>query len=183
MSHLYWYHFKTKQNYNTFTVPCEKSKIISFVSSKLKNVVFPPWSRFTVKLIGLLLLVQHQVLVVYLNLLLSTYNNFWNRDNLVNNQFCNYLVDQLQSYKCYNMFLNYFLLVNWKSSIHRSKNYNPSLLLVKDNISCNLVDKYYFQMVKQKDYLLFENLHQQSNLSIGFAPVLLLLIDIYSSEL
>ena len=37
--------------YNTFTVPCEKSKTVSFASSIMKNVVFPGQSRFPVKLI------------------------------------------------------------------------------------------------------------------------------------
>ena len=38
--------------HNTFIVPCEKSKIVSFASSMMKNtVVFPGWFRFAVKLI------------------------------------------------------------------------------------------------------------------------------------
>ena len=36
----------------TFTVPCEKSKTVSFASSIMKNiVVFPTLSKFAVKLI------------------------------------------------------------------------------------------------------------------------------------
>ena len=52
--HVILYHFISKQNKftNTFTVPCEKSKIVSFVSSIMKNiVVFPSRSEFPVKLI------------------------------------------------------------------------------------------------------------------------------------
>ena len=38
--------------HNTFTVPCEKSKIVSFASSIIKNIaMFPSRSRFVVKLI------------------------------------------------------------------------------------------------------------------------------------
>ena len=38
--------------HNTFTVPCEKSKMVSFASSIMKNIVAPAaQSRFPVKLI------------------------------------------------------------------------------------------------------------------------------------
>ena len=52
---LYWYYIKAKWNYNTFTVPCEKSKIVLFASSIMKNIValsfiFWPWFRFLVKI-------------------------------------------------------------------------------------------------------------------------------------
>ena len=61
--------------YNTLTVPCEKSKVVPFASSIMKNiVVFPTQSKFSEKLSCLLLLYQHQELVVYLNLLQSIYN-------------------------------------------------------------------------------------------------------------
>ena len=36
--------------HNIFTVPCEKSKMVSFVSSIMTNILFAP-SRFPVKLI------------------------------------------------------------------------------------------------------------------------------------
>ena len=67
--------------HNNFTVPCEKSKIVSFASSIMKNIVvfaFPSWTRFLVKLncciccIAFNLLDQHQVFAVYLNLFLSS---------------------------------------------------------------------------------------------------------------
>ena len=38
-------------NYNTFIVPCEKSKTVSFASSTMKNVLSftsSPWFRFPV---------------------------------------------------------------------------------------------------------------------------------------
>ena len=49
------------------------------------------------------------MLVVYLNLLLLTYNVLRNRDNLINNQLCNYPLDQLQFFECYHKFLNHFV--------------------------------------------------------------------------
>ena len=43
---------KKKKNYNTFTVPCEKCKTVSFASSLMKNIAEPSTiSRFRVKLI------------------------------------------------------------------------------------------------------------------------------------
>ena len=41
-----------KHSFNTFTVPCEKSKIVSFTSSRMKNAdVSSAQSAFPVKLI------------------------------------------------------------------------------------------------------------------------------------
>ena len=41
-----------KHSFNTFTVPCEKSKIVSFTSSRMKNTdVSSAQSAFPVKLI------------------------------------------------------------------------------------------------------------------------------------
>ena len=38
--------------HNTFTVPCEKSKMVSFTSSIMKNIIAPlSCSRFSVKLL------------------------------------------------------------------------------------------------------------------------------------
>ena len=39
---------------------------------------------------------------------------------------------------------------------------------------------YHFHMIAQKVYLLLENLDQFSSIGIGFVPVLMFLIDIYS---
>ena len=48
---LYWYYIKAKQIYNTLTVPCEKSRMVSVDFSIMKNIaVIPSWSRFSVKL-------------------------------------------------------------------------------------------------------------------------------------
>ena len=80
-------HFILILNQNTPTVPCEKSKMVSFASSIMKNtVMFPAPSEFLVKLICCMLLDQHQALLVYLNILLSTCNVLWNKDNVVDNQ-------------------------------------------------------------------------------------------------
>ena len=50
---LYWCYIKVKWIYNTLTVLWEKSQIVSFISSVLKNIfVFPSRSRFLVKLIS-----------------------------------------------------------------------------------------------------------------------------------
>ena len=60
--------------YNTLTVSCEKSEMISFASSTMKNIaLFPSRSRFAVKLVCC-----RAFCSVYLNLLLSFYNNLWN---------------------------------------------------------------------------------------------------------
>ena len=49
----YWCYIKVKWIYNTLTVLWEKSQIVSFISSVLKNIfVFPSRSRFLVKLIS-----------------------------------------------------------------------------------------------------------------------------------
>ena len=49
MCHFY---IDKKLNYKTFTVPCEKSKTVSLVSSIIKSIfVFPALPRFAVKLI------------------------------------------------------------------------------------------------------------------------------------
>ena len=54
-----------------------KYKMDSLASSIMKSIaVFSSRSRFAVNLIYLLLLNQHQVLIAYLNLLLSFYSNF-----------------------------------------------------------------------------------------------------------
>ena len=55
-----------KQNHNTVTVTCEKSKTVFITSLIMKNVAFHAGSKFPVKIV--LLLDQHQVLAVQLNL-------------------------------------------------------------------------------------------------------------------
>ena len=49
---LYWYYIKGKYIHNIFTVPCEKSKMVSLASPVMnKIVVFPSRYRFPVRLI------------------------------------------------------------------------------------------------------------------------------------
>ena len=70
--------------FNTLMVPCEQSKIVSFESSILKRIVaYRP--RLPVKLIFCIVFGSDQMIVVHLNLLLSSYNIFWNNYNLANN--------------------------------------------------------------------------------------------------
>ena len=51
---LFWailYYIKVKENHNTFMVSCEKTKMISFTSSIMKNMaVYTVQFRFLVKL-------------------------------------------------------------------------------------------------------------------------------------
>ena len=64
------------------------------------------WNESAVLLSG-----QRLLLVLYLNILLSSYSTFWNKDN---NLLCNHLLDQLQFLECYHIFLNHFLLADQK---------------------------------------------------------------------
>ena len=68
----------------------------------------------------------------------------------MDNQLCNHLLDQLQSFECYHMLLNYFLLVDWKSLIHQLQNYNPLLLQVEDYklIKLQLEDQVLYQFLQ-----------------------------------
>ena len=63
---------KKKKNHNAFTVSSEKSNLVTFASSAMKCIAFSPTqSRFAVKIICC----HHLVLVVCLNLFLSSYNS------------------------------------------------------------------------------------------------------------
>ena len=60
--------FKTKQHYNTFTVPCEKFKLLYSDSTIMKKIdAVSPLSNKINSLYCFL--DQHQVVAVYLNLL------------------------------------------------------------------------------------------------------------------
>ena len=89
---------------------------------------------------------QHQVLVVELNLLLSSYNILWSRDNLVNNQLHDHLLDQLHFFKYYHMFLNSFF-TGW------SKKFCPSVITLQSFISI-VGSKYRLLLVR---WALFSN--------------------------
>ena len=77
-------------------IPVEKSKMLSFASSVLKNIVTLLSFRFLLKKLVVLLLDQHLVFAVFLNLLQLTYSILRNRDNLVKTQLCIHYFDQLQ---------------------------------------------------------------------------------------
>ena len=125
---------------------------------------------------------QYQELVVYLNLLLSSYHVLWNRDNLVNNQLFNYLLDQLQFFYYYHMlsclfYGCYYIFFDWfiKKVLLINHNIVVFYFYFQKKILCALFDVHYIQMIKQKVYLHPENLDQLSNLNIGFVFLLLLL--------
>ena len=94
------------------TVPCEKCKAVSFASSVMKTVA-ACCSRFPVKLIWCIAFRSSSAFGS--NLLLSSYNSFWNNYSPANNQLCNHLHDLLQFFEYYHMLLNQLLLVDWKS--------------------------------------------------------------------
>ena len=76
--------------WGTITVPCKKSTIVSFASSKMKNVVvFLARLKFTVKLICWIALVSASRTCCLLKSVAIIFEFLWNRDNLINNQLCN----------------------------------------------------------------------------------------------
>ena len=49
---LYWYYIKVKYIYNILPIPCQKSKMVSFGTSRMKSIVIiSGQSRFPGKLI------------------------------------------------------------------------------------------------------------------------------------
>ena len=74
---LYWYYIKVKLIYKTLTIPCEKSKIVSFASSEMKNiVVFSSQSRFPGKIVYCIAFELASSACCYLNLLQSSFSIF-----------------------------------------------------------------------------------------------------------
>ena len=127
----------------------------------LLNLSFQ-WKQFAV-----LLLYQHQVLVIYLNQLLSSYSIFWRKDNLANIRLCNRLLEQ-------PFFWMFFVLISsctgWlKKFLLSIMTCNLLFLHLKENIFCVLFTVYAFQRIKQKAYLVPENFEQLSNVNLGFA--------------
>ena len=93
--------------------PVEKSETFSFASSIMKYIAAcPAWSRFVVKFICSTAFGSESSACCLLKSVATNYNNFWNNSNLANNQLCNYTLDQLQSFECFNMFLSHFLLAD-----------------------------------------------------------------------
>ena len=166
----------------TLTVSCEKYEIFSFISSIMTKIVAPSVrSKFPVILIVVSLLNQHQMLVVHLDLLLSSYNSFWNNDNLVSNQLSNHHIDQLQFFECYCKLINYLLLAKQKKK--KSINHNIIIFYFYSwkKILCVLFWPLFLKITEQKVYLIPGNLNQLSNLNISFAFLLTFLTDIYSN--
>ena len=84
-----------------------------------KNFGFPSQDIFKVKLIscivfasasGACCLSKSVAIILY----------FLNKDNLINSQLYYHLLEQLRSFECYHMFLNYCLLLDRKYFVHRS---------------------------------------------------------------
>ena len=138
--------------------------MVSFSYSIIKNFVeVSSFSRFSVKLFFFILILdQHLVLVVYLNLLLLTYNVLRNRDNLINNQLCNHPLDQLQFFECYHKFLNHFVLADQKKFL-------PLIITL------------IFWYDKTENLSTPWKLVQLNNLKIGLVSALSLYFDIYFS--
>ena len=127
-----------------------------------------------------MLLVQHHVVAVYVNLLLLSYTNFWNNYSPPNNQLCNHVLGLLQFFEYYHMFLFFFLLVDQKRFVHQSWHF--LFLQMEDNIVSNLFVVLYIQMINQKVYLLLENLNQLNNINIDLV-FLLIFFDWYLLQL
>ena len=108
--------------------------------------------------------------VVYFNLLVSSYNSLWNNYSPTNNQLCNHLHDLLQS------FIWFWIIFNWLIKKVFSVNRNTVIF-------CNLAGVRYLQMIKQKVYLVLENLCHLNYLNIGLSFLLILLIDIYCKSI
>ena len=78
------------------------------------------------------------------------------------------------------MFLDYFFAGLTKIIFPSTITFQSFIFLLEQNIMCAFRDAYYVQMMK-KIYLLPENLDQLINPNIDWVPVLLPLIDMYSS--
>ena len=142
----------------------KKSKTVSFTSSIIKNVIAPlSRSRFPIKLICLLLLDLHQVLVVYVNLLLSFYNIFKNNYSL---QTTSCIIISLTCCNFVNVMIFSHITINWLSKIvffHQSLRCNFLFMLLEDSIMCILFYCPHFQTIKQKVCFLYENLEKSRN--------------------
>ena len=102
-------------------VLCGKRKTICFFSSIIKYiVVFTAQPRLVVKLIWCFAFASTSSTCCLLKSIAIFYDNFLFRYNLANNQSCNDLFDQLQSFECFPLLLNHFLLVDQKSLLHQS---------------------------------------------------------------
>ena len=108
------------------------------------------------------------------------YSVYWNNYNPANNQLCNHLP------ACCNFWmLSYvliLLLTGWSKKFFFI-NHNIIIFhiyFLKITSCIVLLHTPLFQTIKQKFYLLLENLDQSRNLNIDFVLMLKHLIDIYS---
>ena len=125
---------------------------------------------------------QHHALFVYLNLLLSSDDILWSRENLVGNHLCHNLLDQLQFFEfiIFSSVIFYWLI--------KTKSFLPSIITLwsfictlEENFMCVLLYLHYFQTIKQKLYFLPESSDQFNNLNVYFVFLLFFLIRFYSS--
>ena len=93
---------------NTFIVPCEKPKIISFASSIMKNNIAPSsQSRFPVKLICCIAFGSALSACCLRKSIAIILNSFWNNYSPAGNHLWSHLLDLLQFFECYNTFSYY----------------------------------------------------------------------------
>ena len=76
MCYIESFYIKVKQIYNSFADPSEKSQMVSFASSVMKNNDVFAFGYRAIYIATAFLLEQHQALAFYLNLFLSCYSNF-----------------------------------------------------------------------------------------------------------
>ena len=117
-SHSALLYMKSRVSLNYFVKNCQSRFAVKSVSC-IRSIPVSISNQFPIKSI-FLLLNQHQAFLVCLNLLLSSYNNFHNNYFLANNQLCNNLLDQLQFFKYFHMFLNRILPAGQRSFFHQS---------------------------------------------------------------
>ena len=100
---LYWCYIKAKRNcgrhskYSHDFLPKIKNGSFCFFNNEKHCCIFVSFSNSISRKINLLyyFLISIKCLVIYLNLLSSFCNVFWNRDNLVENQVRNHVLDLL----------------------------------------------------------------------------------------
>ena len=122
--------------HSTYTVSCEKIKMVSFRSSIMQNIILTPArSKFPMKLICCIAFESTLALFLYLNLLISFFNNFLNKLNLANSRLCNHP----NFSNVYHMLLYHFWLVD---KIFFSTNHNIAI--------------FYSQCFKKKTFVTYQ---------------------------
>ena len=121
--------------------------------------------RFPVKLIC----------CIDLNILLSSYNVFLNKNNIVNHQMCNHIIEM-------NVVIYSHIIFNWLIQNVFSINYNIVLFYFYfwKKILSVCFSVIIFSDDKTKPNLLLKTVGLFRNLNMGFVSVLLFLIRIYS---